>query len=300
MSARADAEHAEFDRTFYPGTMVLVNELGLRDAATLDAAERAFTDIRIAEGLPPDCAAPTYAAFKAIHRHLFQDLYAWAGEERRYTTGRGPTPFAPPAHIQGWMEKQFEAFRGAGELRGLEPAAFADAAAIFINEINAAHPFIEGNGRVQRIWLGSIAERAGYEFSIRPEDRDAWYEASRVGFEQSDVRPMASLLFARIQSLGDPQGSAYCERAMQFLSMSREEALASDDASFRAAWLNIDKVEAVARSALPYDKDGQRRIVSKAREQVADQIRAGATIAELTREQAWRNTSGKDAPGDDG
>lgn len=198
------------------------------------------------------------------------------------------------------MEKQFEAFRGAGELRGLEPAAFADAAAIFINEINAAHPFIEGKGRVQRIWLGSIAERAGYEFSIRPEDRDAWYEASRVGFEQSDVRPMASLLFARIQSLGDPQGSDYCERAMQFLSMSREEALASDDASFRAAWLSIDKVEAVARSALPYDKDGQRRIVTKAREQVADQIRAGATIAELTREQAWRNSSGKDAPGDDG
>jgi fido (protein-threonine AMPylation protein) len=300
VSARGDAERAEYDRVFYPGTQVLVNELGIREAATLDAAERAFTDIRITEGLPSECDAPTYEAFRAIHRHLFQDLYSWAGEERRYTTGRGPIPFAPPEHITGWMAKQFEAFHDADELRGLDPVAFADAAAAIINEINAAHPFIEGNGRVQRIWLANVAERAGYEFSIRPEDRDPWYAASRIGFEQNDRGPMAALLLSRIQSLDDATRSEHGERACQFLALSREEGLASDDASFRAAWLNIEKVEAVARSALPFDNEGRQRIVDKAREQLADQIRAGASIAELNKEQAWRNTLGKEPPAEPG
>ena len=169
-----------------------------------------------------------------------------------------------------------------------------------INEINAAHPFIEGNGRVQRIWLANVAEKAGYEFSIRPEDRDPWYAASRIGFEHNDRGPMMALLLSRIQSLDDATRSEHGERACQFLALSREEGLASDDASFKAAWLNIEKVEAVARSALPFDDEGQQRIVDKAREQLADQIRAGASIAELNKEQAWRNTLGKEPPVDTG
>ena len=82
MSDRKEAERAAFERVFYPDSRVLVNELGLRDAASLDAAERLFTDTRIEEGMPAAAAEPTYAGFKAIHHHLFQDLYAWAGQER--------------------------------------------------------------------------------------------------------------------------------------------------------------------------------------------------------------------------
>jgi fido (protein-threonine AMPylation protein) len=294
VSARSAAELAEYEKIVYPNTQVLVNELGIRDAATLDAAERLFTDVRITEGLPAECAHPTYDAFKRVHHHLFQDLYSWAGEERKYTTGRGAAPFAVPAMITPWMEKQFELFRAADELRDLTPEAFADQAAALINEINAAHPFIEGNGRVQRIWLAGVAERAGYDFSIRPADRDPWYAASRIGFQDADPAPMAALLLARIQTLDDSERSVHDERAAQFLALSREEGLASEDASFRAAWLNIDKVEAVARSALPHDSDRQQEVVRKARDQLADHIRAGASIVELTEVQAWRNTLGKE------
>jgi fido (protein-threonine AMPylation protein) len=52
------------------------------------------------------------------------------------------------------MEQQFRTFREAGELRGLTAEAFAHKAAVIVTEINAAHPFIEGNGRTQRVWLG--------------------------------------------------------------------------------------------------------------------------------------------------
>jgi len=293
LSARSEAERVEYEKVFYQGTQVLVNELGIRDAATLDAAERLFTDIRITEGLPPECAEPTYPAFRAIHRHLFQDLYAWAGAERKYTTGRGPAPFAVPDQITPWMERQFKTFREANELRGLTPDAFTKKAAALINEINAAHPFVEGNGRVQRIWLAGVAERAGYEFSIRPEDREPWYVASRIGFEQADAAPMAALLLSRIQALDDTERDRHDARAAQFLALSREQGLTSDDASFKAAWVNIKKIETIAKSAMPHDPDGQQKVVAKAREQLADHIRAGASIIEITEEQAWRNTMGK-------
>jgi hypothetical protein len=76
--------------------------------------------------------------------------------------------------------------------------------------------------------------------------------------------------------------------------LSRDEALASDDASFKGAWINIDKVEAIAKSAMPHNPTAQQAMVSKVHEQLADHLRAGASIIELTKEQAWRNTLGKD------
>jgi fido (protein-threonine AMPylation protein) len=173
VSERRSAERAAFERAYYPASNVLVNKLGLRGAAALDAAERLFTDTRIEEGMPTRASRPTYAGFKSIHQHLFQDLYSWAGQERTYTTGRGPTPFAPPEQIAGWMEKQFQAFREAGALKGRDAESFAAKSAVFTTEINAAHPFIGSNGRTRRVWLAGVTARAGFEFRIRPEDRAA-------------------------------------------------------------------------------------------------------------------------------
>lgn len=296
MSDRKAAERAAFERVFYPGTRVLVNELGLRDAGALDTAERYYTDTRIEEGLPSAAAEPTYAGFKAVHRHLFQDLYAWAGEERAYTTGRGPTPFAPPEQITPWMEKQFADFRAAGELKGLSAEAFAEAAAHYVTEINAAHPFIEGNGRTQRVWLGGVAERAGFELHVSPEDHGVWYEASRIGFETAKIEPMAELILARIGDLAAARNSRGAERAAQFLAMSREAALASGDGSFQAAWANLDKIAAVIGSAMAHDEAVRDRLMTKARFQIADHLRAGRTIVEVSQEQAWRNASQDQAP----
>lgn len=296
MTTRKDAEAAAFERAFYPGTKVLVNHLGIRDAATLDAAERMFTDERVRGPMPEATQMPTYEGFKAIHFHLFQDLYAWAGQERTYTTGRGAAPFAPPEQIASWMEKQFKIFRDAGELKGLSAEAFAYKAADLITEINAAHPFIEGNGRTQRVWLGGVAERAGFEFKIRPEDRDAWYGASKIGFEAADPSPMARLILLRIQTLERAESGRGPERAAQFLAMSREAAIATGDASFQAAWANLDKIKSVIGSAMPHDQAAQERLMSKAREQVAEHLRAGRAIVEVTKEQAWRNAPLENAP----
>ncbi len=79
-------------------------------------------------------------------------------------------------------------------MKGLEAESFADRAACYANEINAAHPFIEGNGRAQRVWLRVLADQAGFQSRLHSEDQERWYEASRFGFEKSDPAPMAELI----------------------------------------------------------------------------------------------------------
>lgn len=197
-TGRSSRERDAFAGICYPGTETLVNLFDIQDAKKLSRQEHIFTRRRIAQGLPPEAQALTYDGFKAIHRHLFQDVYAWAGQERRYTTGRGAAPFAVPEQIAPWMEQQMTSLKRAHYLRGLDQAGFCEGAAILVNEVNAAHAFIEGNGRVQRIWLRQLAEQAGYRLTFSKQDRTAWYDASRIGFEQRDHAPMQRLLQASL------------------------------------------------------------------------------------------------------
>lgn len=196
---RSEHEKAAFRRVFYPGTEVYVNKLGVRDAAALEAVERELTAERAAQGFPRSAHFRTYDGYKAIHRHLFRDLYGWAGKERKYTTGRGSVPFAVPDHIAPWMQEQFNALARDNYLVGLSIKDFAQSAARYVNEMNAAHPFIDGNGRTQRFWLRMLADHAGFDLTLSETDAKRWNEASRIGFVRSDHAPMIALLRKRLR-----------------------------------------------------------------------------------------------------
>lgn len=77
---------------FYPGTQVLRNKLGIRDATTLREAEFHITEIQsvaLTEGdLPVEGASPT-ERLRSIHRSLFSKLYEWAGEHRNVNITKG-------------------------------------------------------------------------------------------------------------------------------------------------------------------------------------------------------------------
>lgn len=118
---RSAREQAAYEQAHDPETGVLRNRLGIRDAETLEHAERYLVAKRMQQGLPPDANRLDVDGLKAIHRHLFRDVYDWAGDFRSYTTGRGPAPFAPPEQIQFWLDRQFEALRRDDGLKGLPP-----------------------------------------------------------------------------------------------------------------------------------------------------------------------------------
>ena len=122
----------------YPGTSVLKNRLGLRDQAQLDAFEALITAQRSEEPLPRGQLG--YAHYRAIHVHLFQDVFAWAGKMRTVRIAKAGSMFCYPEHIDGEMQKLFGRLRAAKFLKGLSGEEFARRAAHVLAELNAMAP----------------------------------------------------------------------------------------------------------------------------------------------------------------
>lgn len=79
------------DPYVYPGTHILRNKLNIRDADTLDLAKRRFATIRTPQGVPQGNFDLRH--LKAIHHHLFQDIYEWAGQLRIVEISKGGSQF---------------------------------------------------------------------------------------------------------------------------------------------------------------------------------------------------------------
>ena len=107
----------------YPDSRVLKNRLGLRDQAQLDAFEAMITAQRGEAPLPSGRLG--YAHYRAIHRHLFQDVFAWAGKPRTVRIAKGDSMFCYAEHIDAEMRKLFEGLRAERFLRGLSTEDFA-------------------------------------------------------------------------------------------------------------------------------------------------------------------------------
>jgi len=97
------------------------------------------------------------------------------------------------------MRQQFKQLAQERYLAGRDKAQFAERAAVYVNEINAAYPFIDGNGRTQRFWLRMLAENAGFDFALGAADAKRWNNASRLGFVKGDHAPMAKLIRSRLR-----------------------------------------------------------------------------------------------------
>jgi cell filamentation protein len=179
----------------YPGTDTLRNRLGITDDAALTKAEQRFTAVRGAEAarLP---FAPTADGYRALHKHLFQDLYDWAGQDRTVNIAKGGSSFAHVPYIERELDKLFTDVATKNAFRGLPRDEFFDRLGNHINEINAIHPFREGNGRTMRHHAAQLARDAGHPIRIASIDKTAWMEASRHGFVSGDHRGMAAVLAA--------------------------------------------------------------------------------------------------------
>lgn len=87
---RSARDRLAHNKHYYAGGVVLRNLPDLRTSEELDRFER-FAVANASLSRAP-MHAFTSDEFKAIHRHLFGDLYAWAGQVRDYATGRGDAP----------------------------------------------------------------------------------------------------------------------------------------------------------------------------------------------------------------
>ncbi|MCY4590980.1 MAG: Fic family protein [Alphaproteobacteria bacterium] len=165
------------DYCYPPAYIVLRNRLDIRDARVLEAAERQLVAQRLVEPVPTGDF--DLAHLKAIHRHLFQDVYAWAGEVRTVEIAKGESRFQPTRFIAAGMADVHRRIVAAGYFRESGPDGFAERAGPVIGDVNHVHPFREGNGRTQFQYLKQLAARAGHAIDLTRIDRAAWLEASR-------------------------------------------------------------------------------------------------------------------------
>jgi cell filamentation protein len=179
------------DAYCYPGTSVLKNRANLRTQAELDLFEEESTAQRFNEPLPAGKFDARH--LRAVHKHLFQDVYSWAGKFRTVRISKGGNAFCFPENIERELGRLFADLADQKTLCRLAAADFAEKAAHFLAELNAIHPFREGNGRTQLAFLTALADQAGHPFALELLDPEAMLKATIASFGGS-LTPLANLI----------------------------------------------------------------------------------------------------------
>ena len=169
----------------------LKNKLGITDQEKLNKAERAITFD--AEGSIPKFSLD-FNGLKKIHHHLFQDVYEWAGQSRMSTLqkDRDTPAFTPPALIERQAHKIFTELKDKNNLQNLDKDSFSKEVAYLFGHINNLHPFREGNGRTQRIFIKEVAKQAGYEIDFSQTTKERMIQAS-IEFNQGKPKKMEEI-----------------------------------------------------------------------------------------------------------
>jgi cell filamentation protein len=161
---------------FYPGTDVLRNKLGIQDEEELQTAERLLVEQRTRMGCPAGNFDLPH--LQAIHHHLFQDVYEWAGELRQVDMFKNELgEYMPRDRIQMGMHDVHRRVVASNILGAADPWEFSAKAAEIIGDTNHAHPFREGNTRTQLQFLKQLGEQTGHDIDLSRIDEAAWSEA---------------------------------------------------------------------------------------------------------------------------
>lgn len=105
-------------------TGILANKLGIRNEDELKDAEAslsAWRSFQLAENPIEGCFDIDH--LKAIHKHLFCDVYEWAGELRNIDLSKENSYFANHAHILSAARSVFEKLADEGYLKALQGIA---------------------------------------------------------------------------------------------------------------------------------------------------------------------------------
>ena len=179
----------------YPGTDVLVNLLDERDPERLSRIERIFTAARIADLLKkPVRGNFDLEHLKRIHRCIFQDVYPWAGEIRTVDISKG-FRFCHAAYIEKEARRLFSRLQERIEKGVRDTGEAVELAAHALSEINAIHPFRDGNGRAQREFVREMLLKLGFTVEYSRADPSLMLKASIASF-MGDEGPMRGIFGA--------------------------------------------------------------------------------------------------------
>ena len=157
----------------YKGTSCLINKFNIKDDKKLEEIE---ADITFAKTVILESEFPTppfdFEYYKSIHRFLFEDLYSWAGELRQTDISKKGTLFCSVKELENSCKACFKRLEEENYFKEIPRDKFVEEIVDFYQTTNFLHPFREGNGRTQRIFISKLIKYNGYEFefsSIEPD-----------------------------------------------------------------------------------------------------------------------------------
>ena len=189
------------DPYLYPGTNVLQNLRGLTDPELLECFEARRTHQRILELIDnPFAGRFDVAHLKAIHRYIFQDVYEWAGQFRTVNISKGGHLFGLATFLEPSLQQILTKLAAENHLVELDADIFAVRAAYFLGELNAAHPFREGNGRAQREFIRELGLKADHYIDWRATTTEEMIEASQLSHLRGESSLFTNLILKCLRS----------------------------------------------------------------------------------------------------
>ena len=184
----------------YPDSRVLKNKLNITDGERLQEAERRLTKYRAIElQNNPIIGRFDFTHLKMIHYYLFQDVYDWAGKVRTVDIAKGNL-FCRCFAIEAEADRIFNQLKKEKYLKDLAAKEFAERLAYYLAEINALHPFREGNGRTQREFIRQLAFQNNYFLSYAGITSKEMIEASKESF-RLNYQKMTDLMLSHLRPL---------------------------------------------------------------------------------------------------
>ncbi len=175
---------------FVEGGDVLENKLGISDPDKLKEAEE---DIVAREGLhviEEDLSSTTldFSFLKYLHERLFGKVYPFAGQIRavNITKQDSSIPFCYADFIEPEANRIFQNLGIKDYLKNETKAEFVNNIAELAMDLNALHPFREGNGRTIRFYLQLLASNAGYLLDYNEVSHEEIIEADEQAFLGND------------------------------------------------------------------------------------------------------------------
>ena len=189
---------------FIEGGDVLENKLGITDSEQLrEAEEDAFSDAAV-DILDEDLSNTTldFDFFKQLHGRLFEKVYSFAGQIRtvNITKQDSSIPFCYADFIEQEANRIFRNLETKNYLKNETKEDFVNNIAELAMDLNALHPFREGNGRTIRFYLQLLANNAGYLIDYNEVNHEEIIEADKQAFLGNDklIKEMYNKIIEKI------------------------------------------------------------------------------------------------------
>jgi len=182
-----------------PNTGILRNLADITDHDVLLFVESGAVAKRIQELYENPFKIKGIESLFAIHRHLFQEIYSWAGKKRIVEISKDGKQFFPTTHFDNafrYIDQLIVEFK---KIPKNNTRKLAEKLAEILDNVNYLHPFREGNGRTQREFLRLLALEKGLTLNLNPPDNKNIYDQYMQGTINSDVKTLTKLILELIE-----------------------------------------------------------------------------------------------------